>query len=114
MTRLLAPACDVLGCVADSATLIDAAFKLRPGVVLLDFSLPGGLSGFDICRRLRSMTPEVKVVALTALDDDDVRQGAFEAGFSGFVWKLKAATELLSTIQAVVEGTDRSAEDDTA
>ena len=114
MSRLLSPSCDVVGCAVDVATLFDAVVELRPDVVLLDFSLPGELNGLEACRRLRRMAPEVKVVALTAYDDESIRRGASEAGCSGFVWKLQASTELLSTIQAVVEGASRSPDADTA
>jgi len=102
ITRLLSPQCDVVGCVADVASMLDAVVRLQPDVMLLDFSLPGGLTAFDVCRRLKITTPAVKVVALTAHDDPDIRRAASEAGFSGFVWKLEAPSALLSMIQTVV------------
>jgi DNA-binding NarL/FixJ family response regulator len=114
VSRLLSPSCDVVGCAVDIATMFDASVQLRPDVVLLDLSLPGELNGFEACRRLRRMMPELKVVALTAHDDEDVRRGAYEAGCSAFVWKLQAPGELLSTIQAVVDGASRSTDSDTA
>ena len=112
--RLLSPSCDVVAAAGDIGTLFDATIQLRPDVVLLDFSLPGTLNGLDACRRLRRLAPDVKIVALTAHDDEDIRRGAYEAGCSGFVWKLQASTHLLSTIQAVVGGAARSADADTA
>ena len=112
--RLLSPSCDVVAGAADIETLFKATMQLRPDVVLLDFSLPGTLNGLEACRRLRRMAPEVKIVALTAHDDEEIRRGAYEAGCSGFVWKLQASTDLLSTIQAVVEGAARSPDADTA
>ena len=96
VSRLLSPSCDVVGYAIDGATLFDATVQLRPDVVLLDLSLPGG-NGLDACRRLR------RVVALTAHDDDDIRQSAYDAGCSGFVWKLQAEHELLGTIRAVLD-----------
>jgi two-component system response regulator NreC len=108
MTRLLSPDCDVVGSVGDIATLFDAMVQLRPDVLLLDFSLRGGLDAFEVCRRVKEMTPEVKIVALTAHDDADIRRGAYEAGFSGFVWKLRAPSDLLSTIQTVMDGRTRA------
>ena len=105
--RMLSPSCDVVAYAVDVATLFEATVQFRPDVVLLDFSLPGELNGLEACRRLRKMAPQVKVVALTAHDDEDIRRGAYEAGCSGFVWKMQAQTELLSTIQAVVEGASR-------
>src|SRR4051794_33155237 len=105
--RLLSLSCDVVAYAVDVATLFEATVQFRPDVVLLDFSLPGELNGFEACGRLLKLTPEVKVIAFTAHDDEDVRRQAYEAGCSGFVWKLQAPTELLSAIQAVVDSGSR-------
>lgn len=104
VSRLLAPTCDVVGCVADIATLFDAAAELRPDVVLLDFSLPGGLTGIEVCRRLKRMRPQMGVVPFTGHDDEELGRLALEAGASGYVWKLQAATDLLPAIQAAAAG----------
>jgi len=103
--RLLSLSCDVVGSAIDSTTLLDATVQLRPDIVLLDFSLPGGLNGLEICRRIKSLTPDVHVVVFTASDSADLRRLAFEAGASAFVWKLHAADELLSTIHGLVDRT---------
>ena len=114
LARLLSPDCDVVGRVADADTLFEVVARLRPDVVLLDFSLPGELNGLDAGRRLAAATPAVKVLALTATDDLHVRRAAHEAGFAGFVWKLEVATHLLDAIYAVVDRTARSADGETA
>jgi DNA-binding NarL/FixJ family response regulator len=106
--RLLSPSCDVVAYAVDVATLFEATVEFRPDVVLLDLSLPGELNGFEACGRLLKLTPEVKVIAFTADDGEDVRRGAYEAGCSGFVWKLQAPPELLSAIHAVVNSGSRS------
>jgi DNA-binding NarL/FixJ family response regulator len=114
MARLLSPDCDVVGSAADITSLVEATVQLRPDVLLLDFSLPGELNAFEVCRWVKQTTPDVKIVALTAHDDADIRRGAEEAGFSGFVWKPRAPKELVSTIQAVMDGPSRSTADKTA
>jgi DNA-binding NarL/FixJ family response regulator len=108
ITRLLSLSCDVVGCVGDIRSLFDTTAALHPDIVLLDFSLPGGLDGLEVCRRLKAMAPQVKVIAFTATDDADLRQMAHQAGVSAFVWKLHAATDLLTTIHAVAEPTGGS------
>ena len=114
VTRLLAPDCDVVGRAADAETLFEVVARLRPDVVLLDFSLPGELNGLDVGRRLAATMPAVGVVALTADNDEHLRRAARDAGFSGFVWKLDVATQLLDTIYDVVDRTARAAGDETA
>jgi len=103
ISRLLSSSCDVVGCVPDSAELFEATMRLRPDVVLLDFSLPGGLNGIEACRRLKAMAPDVDVVAFTAYDDPELKRLVCEAGASGFVWKLQASDELIRTIRTLVD-----------
>ena len=102
ITRLLAPACDVVGSAADGAALFEAIAQTRPDVVVLDFSLPGGPNGLELCRRIRETMPEVGVVAFTANDDPVLERLALAAGAFGFVWKPKAPTDLLPTILAAI------------
>ena len=104
VSRLLLPSCDVVGYVADTATLFDTAADLRPDVIVLDFSLAGGLNGIEVCRRLTRMRPAMSVVVFTAHNDEELSCRAFEAGASAYVWKLQAATDLLPAIRAAVAG----------
>jgi DNA-binding NarL/FixJ family response regulator len=110
VSQLLSGSCDVVGGVLDSTTLFEATLRLRPDVVLLDFSLPGGMKPLEVCRHLKTMAPEVNVVAFTVEDDPVLRDLAYEAGAAGFVGKLQAATDLLTTIHAVVDRQARSVE----
>jgi DNA-binding NarL/FixJ family response regulator len=114
VTRLLSPDCDVVGRAVDVAALFEAMARLRPDVVLLDFSLPGDLNGLDVCRRLKTMAPGVGVLAFTANDDADLRRAARDAGFSGFVWKMDVAVQLLDAIYAVVDRPAGRVDGDTA
>jgi two-component system response regulator NreC len=107
ISRLLSPTCDMVGCVSDSATLLEATGRLRPDVVLLDLSLPGGLNILEVCRRIKATTPEVNVVVFTATDDPDLRRLAYEAGASDFVWKLNVQTDLVAAIQRAFDGKTR-------
>ena len=101
VSKLLSLSCDVVGTVVDIAALFEAVQRLRPDVVLLDFSLRGELTSLEACNRITTTIPEVKIVVFTAHDDDDLRAAAFEAGASGFVWKPQVAEQLLRTIQDV-------------
>jgi DNA-binding response OmpR family regulator len=60
----------------------DCADDLRPGVILLDLSLPE-LSGYDVCRYIRSRawTPRPFIVALTGWGEPSDRLRTQEAGF---------------------------------
>jgi DNA-binding NarL/FixJ family response regulator len=107
VSRLLSFSCDVIGCVRDVDTLLDSVMQLRPDVVLLDFSLQGRVNALEACRLLQATAPQVSIVAFTADNDPEIRRAAYEAGASGFVWKMQVATDLLPAIQAAVDGRSR-------
>jgi CheY-like chemotaxis protein len=103
--RLLSPWCDITGCVPSSPALFDAVLEREPDVILLDFSLPGGLSGVEVCRRLKTMAPGVPVVAFSGSIDPALAHLATQAGASAFVWKLRSPDDLWPTIKAVIAST---------
>jgi len=60
---------------------VDLAKRLRPEVVLLDLNLPG-LSGFEVCKRIKAM-PELRrtrVIAITAYAKEEYRDRSLAAG----------------------------------
>jgi DNA-binding NarL/FixJ family response regulator len=97
LERLLAPSCDVVGRVGDGVTLLDAAARLRPDVIVLDVNIPG-VHGLEACRRIKQASPVTQVVFLTAADDDLIRDRAFGVGASAFVPKHRVSTDLLPAI----------------
>lgn len=115
VSQLLSPTCDVVGYAADTATLLATTLQLRPDVILLDLSLRGEMNGLETCRRLRVLAPRTRVVVFTAHDDAELREAASNAGGAGFVWKPRAADDLVPTIEKVTQATPgRTAEDTTA
>ena len=103
LQRLLEPTCDVVGRVSDGAALLEAMTKLQPDIVVLDISMPR-IDGLEACRHIKHATPQTKVVVLTAANDEDVRQHAFNVGASAFVLKYAMAEELVKAIQKAFSG----------
>ena len=101
--RLLEPACDVVGAVADGRALLAAAFELLPDIVVIDIAMPL-LNGLDAASQLKQVMPELKVIFLTVSEDPDLASQAFQAGASGYLLKNSAASELLQAIQEVAQG----------
>jgi CheY-like chemotaxis protein len=87
--------------VASGAKAIDLATTDPPDLVLLDLMLPGQFDGFDVCRRLRSDpgTAKVPVVIISALDDDDSRTRAADAGATAYYTKPFSPIALLKEIE---------------
>ena len=55
--RLLAPSCEVVGCVADGDALFESMARLQPDVIVVDLWIPPD-SGLEICRRIKHVAPE--------------------------------------------------------
>ncbi|WP_416219693.1 response regulator [Frankia sp. Cas4] len=88
------------GLVAEALRRIPA---LRPDVAILDARLPDG-SGIDVCRDIRSGTPEVPCLILTSHDDDEALFAAIMAGAAGYVLKQIRGNDLIGAVRTVASG----------
>lgn len=87
--------------VASGAKAIDVALTNPPDVVLLDLMMPGQYDGFAVCQRLRAepLTRKVPIVIISALDDEQSRQRATEAGATAFFTKPFSPIALLKELE---------------
>lgn len=77
--------------VLEAGTGKDAVVAMRtvlPDLVLMDIGLPD-ISGLDAVKLIRNVpsTSELKIIALTAADDDATRENAEALGFVGYLTK---------------------------
>lgn len=86
--------------VAEALATIDPA---EPDVAILDVRLPDG-SGLELCRSLRSSSPGVACLILTAYDDNDTAVAAVLAGASGYRLKGTRGSGIVSDIRALAAG----------
>jgi DNA-binding NarL/FixJ family response regulator len=103
LVSLLKDRFDVVGAVADGRRLLDEAARLRPDVIVTDISMPG-VNGLEVLRRLKAEQADVKVIVLTMHARAEVATEAMRAGASGFVVKQSAGEELISAINAALQG----------
>jgi DNA-binding response OmpR family regulator len=90
-------AVDVL---ADGAAALARATADPPDIVVLDLMLPG-LSGLEVCRRLRSVSA-VPIVMLTALGEEADRVLGLETGADDYVTKPFSPRELTLRVRSVL------------
>jgi DNA-binding response OmpR family regulator len=90
-------AVDVL---ADGAQALASAAAHPPDIVVLDLMLPG-LSGLEVCRRLRSVSA-VPIVMLTALGEEADRVLGLETGADDYVTKPFSPRELTLRVRSVL------------
>ncbi len=77
--------------------------ELKPDVVVLDMTMPGG-TGVQVIGTLACECPQTRVVVLTMHDDVAYFRLAMAAGAFGYVTKKSADTELLEAIRCVAKG----------
>lgn len=83
----------------DGLSGLMAARDSEPDLILLDWMLPG-LTGVEVCRRLRSTGAQVPVILLTAKDDVGDRVAGLDAGADDYVVKPFSIEELLARVRA--------------
>ena len=98
--RYLARDGHIVECVHDGQEALRRIAEQRPDLVVLDLMLPG-MSGLEVCRRLRERWP-VPVVMLTALGDETDRLAGFEIGADDYVTKPFSPRELAMRVRSVL------------
>lgn len=93
---------------ADGGEALAMAERSAPDLVVLDVSMPG-LTGIDVCRRLREKGLGGGVLMLTARDAIEDRVRGLEAGADDYVVKPFAVDEVVARLRALTRrGRDRS------
>jgi two-component system invasion response regulator UvrY len=75
----------------------------QPDVVLLDMKMPG-IDGWEVTRRLKKTSPDVKVIAVTALSSESLPSRVLQLGAMGYLTKESGPEEMASAIRKVVRG----------
>jgi DNA-binding NarL/FixJ family response regulator len=97
---------DDLEVVGEASTAAEAIARIpvvRPDVAVLDVRLPDG-DGIEVCREIRSTSPEIACLMLTSFADDEAFLGAVLAGASGYVLKQIRGSDLVGSIRRVARG----------
>lgn len=90
----------LLAVANDGLEGVQKAVELQPDVMLMDLNMPV-MNGFDAARRIREVSPNSRVVFLTANSSGDLVSAAFEAGACGYILKSDSGADLVPGIQAV-------------
>lgn len=77
--------------------------RVEPDVVLMDLVMPG-MDGATATRKIREQCPDIQVIALTSFKEQELVQGALQAGAIGYLLKDISADELANAIRAAYAG----------
>jgi len=83
---------------ADGPGGIQKARAWKPDVLLLDLMLPG-MNGFEVCRQLRAVMPEMWIIMLTVRGQEVDRVMGLELGADDYVTKPFLLRELMARIK---------------
>lgn len=94
---------DLVGMVQDGHSVVNAARRLQPDLVLMDVAMPV-LNGLQAGHRLREQLPNVKLLYVSMYGDTPYVEEALRIGASGYVLKRSGWEELSRAIEAVLAG----------
>lgn len=95
------PGWETCGEASTGREAVELAKRLKPDVVVLDFSMPG-LNGTEAARQIIKALPRTEVLMLSMHSSEPLVRGALEAGARGYVLKSDASRDLVSGVHAMV------------
>jgi two-component system response regulator NreC len=97
------PGMKVIGEAVDGSEAIKLAKDLAPDVIVMDINMPD-VDGILATQEIAKAAPKAKVVALSMCANKKLVTEMLKAGACGYVLKDYAITELVTAIEAIVEG----------
>lgn len=93
----------VVGEASDGDMAQQLVYELKPDVLVMDLNMPGS-TAVETLACLRERCPHVRVLVLTAYDDDAYVRGMIVAGAAGYVLKEEAMDAVVRAVRTVAEG----------
>jgi DNA-binding NarL/FixJ family response regulator len=97
------PDTELVGEATDGEEAISLAAELGPAVILMDLRMPG-TGGIEATREILEKNPEIGILVVTMVEDDDSVFAAMRAGARGYLLKGADRDETLLAIRAVARG----------
>jgi DNA-binding NarL/FixJ family response regulator len=94
---------EVVGEAPNGKLAVELALKLRPDLVLMDISMPE-LDGVSATRELTAQQPGIKVIMLTASEQNETLFDAIKAGAQGYLMKNLEAEEFFALLDRAGNG----------
>jgi two-component system, NarL family, response regulator LiaR len=94
---------EVIAEAGDGETAKDLILKLQPDLAILDIRMPKA-TGIEVTRWIHEQSLSVRVLILTAFDDDAFVVSALKAGANGYILKNAEAEQMTGAVHAIFRG----------
>jgi DNA-binding NarL/FixJ family response regulator len=99
----LAEGIKVVGEAADGRIAVERCLELDPDVVLMDINMPQ-LNGLEATRRIKKDAPHIRILVLSAHDNEEYIVQVIRSGANGYLLKNSSAEDLFAAIRSVHTG----------
>lgn len=103
LSELLSEKFRILSTVADGRSLVDAALRLHPDLILTEIAMPQ-MNGLEAIHHIRQILPSMWIVCVSSNCEDEIVRKCFEKGASGFIPKTASGAELVDGLDRVLHG----------
>jgi len=93
----------IVGQADNGKAALELAQELRPDVVVTGVAMQN-MNGIEATRLIKDKLPHIKIIALSAYDNEEYVMGMIKAGVSAYLLKDCAFEELVKAIETVVQG----------
>lgn len=93
----------VTGCFGNAASTLEAIKEATPEVLLLDINLPD-ISGIDLVKKVKTLAPDIRIIALSVHNEYAVINSMFQEGADGYIQKNALGEEIEAGIRTVLNG----------
>ncbi|MRI00785.1 response regulator [Kriegella sp. EG-1] len=93
----------ITGKYPSAGKTLEALSVEQPDVLLLDINLPD-TNGIDLCKQLKILYPELKIIALSSHEDTNFVKRILKNGANGYVLKNTSKEELIEAFETVLSG----------
>lgn len=97
------PGLQVIGEANNGIEALQLVGKLEPDVILMDLLMPG-MDGLEAIEKLQENHPQIKIMVVSSLEDEEKILAAVQAGALGYFPKTAPRSYLLEAINKVADG----------
>jgi DNA-binding NarL/FixJ family response regulator len=100
---------NVVGSANNLSEAVEAVSQLRPDIVTMDMTMPGA-DGIECTKAIHVVDPEIKVIIVSSMMDDEIVRAARKAKVKGYVQKPVDAEEISLMINRIMADEELFAE----